>query len=157
MLYRCRNAGASSHIYGIRTSKERVVGGGHSATLRVYLEGRFELESAQQLDAESQDQEPAQSLSRVRLFMTPQAAAGQAFLSFTVTQSLLKLMPIESVMPSKHLMFFGGPAGMLPAPGSQEELPGHGPQECYVQCSPHPLRTELRPMWTAETSSVRWL
>ena len=43
-----------------------------------------------------------QLLSRVRLFETPQAAACQASLSFTITQSLLKLMSIESVMPSKH-------------------------------------------------------
>ena len=45
-----------------------------------------------------------QLLSRVRLFETPQAAACQASLSFTITQSLLKLMSIESEMPSKHLV-----------------------------------------------------
>ena len=41
-----------------------------------------------------------QSLSRVRLFATPWTTAHQAFLSFTISQSLLKLMFIESVMPS---------------------------------------------------------
>ena len=45
-----------------------------------------------------------QSLSHVRLFVTPWTAAHQASLSFTVSQSLLKLMSIESVMPSNHLI-----------------------------------------------------
>ena len=44
-----------------------------------------------------------QSLRRVRLFATPLTAAGQASLSFTISQSLLKLMSIESVMPSNRL------------------------------------------------------
>ena len=37
--------------------------------------------------------------------MTPWAAACQASLSFTMSQSLLKLMSIESMMPSDHLIF----------------------------------------------------
>ena len=45
-----------------------------------------------------------QSLSPVWLFMTPWTAAHQASLSFTVSQSLLKPMSIESVMPSNHLI-----------------------------------------------------
>ena len=45
-----------------------------------------------------------QSLSHVRLFATPRAAALQAFLSITNTWSLPKLMSIESVMPSNHLI-----------------------------------------------------
>ena len=45
-----------------------------------------------------------QSLSHVRLFATPWTAARQASLSFTISQSLLKLMSIESVMPSDHLI-----------------------------------------------------
>ena len=44
------------------------------------------------------------SLSRVRLFVTPWIAARQASLSITNSQSLLKLMPIELVMPSSHLI-----------------------------------------------------
>ena len=44
----------------------------------------------------------AQSLSLVQLFVTPWTAARQASLSFTISQSLLKVMPIESVMPSNH-------------------------------------------------------
>ena len=42
--------------------------------------------------------------SYVRLFMTPWTAACQASLSITNSQSLLKLMSIESVIPSKHLI-----------------------------------------------------
>ena len=44
------------------------------------------------------------SLSRVRLFATPWTAARQASLSITNSWSLLKLMSIESVMPSNHLI-----------------------------------------------------
>ena len=46
----------------------------------------------------------SQSLSRVQLFATPWIAARQASLSITNSQSLLKLMSIESVMPSSHLI-----------------------------------------------------
>ena len=45
-----------------------------------------------------------QSLSRVWLFATPWITAHQASLSITNSRSLLKLMPIESVMPSSHLI-----------------------------------------------------
>ena len=45
-----------------------------------------------------------QSLSHVRLFATPQIAAHQASLSVTNSRSSLKLMSIESVMPSSHLI-----------------------------------------------------
>ena len=45
-----------------------------------------------------------QSLSRVRLFVTPWTAARQASLSITSSQSLLKLMSTELVMPSHHLI-----------------------------------------------------
>ena len=46
----------------------------------------------------------AQSLSCLRLFGTPWTAAGQASLSFTISWSLLRLMSIEPVMPSNHLI-----------------------------------------------------
>ena len=45
-----------------------------------------------------------QSLSHVRLFVTPGTAAHQAPLSFTIFWSLLKLMSIESLIPSNHLI-----------------------------------------------------
>ena len=44
------------------------------------------------------------SLSHVQLFGTPWTAARQASLSITNSQSLFKLMSIESVMPSNHLI-----------------------------------------------------
>ena len=47
----------------------------------------------------------AQSLSRFQLFVTLWAAAQQASLSITNSRSWLKLMSIESVMPSNHLIF----------------------------------------------------
>ena len=45
-----------------------------------------------------------QLLSRVQLFATPWSAAHQASLSITNSRSLPKLMSIESVMPSNHLI-----------------------------------------------------
>ena len=45
-----------------------------------------------------------QWLRQVRLFATPWTAARQASLSFTISQSWLKLMSIELVMPSNHLV-----------------------------------------------------
>ena len=47
-----------------------------------------------------------QSLSHVWLFATPWITAHQASLSITNSQSLLKLMPIESVMPSNNLILW---------------------------------------------------
>ena len=45
-----------------------------------------------------------QSLSRVRHLVTPWTVARQASLSFTISQSLLQLMSIKSVMPSNRLV-----------------------------------------------------
>ena len=62
-----------------------------------------------------------QSLSHVWLFATPWTAAHQASLPFTISWSLPKLMSIESVMPSNHLIlccpFFSCPES-FPASGS---------------------------------------
>ena len=46
-----------------------------------------------------------QLLSHVQLFATPWTAAHQASMSITNSQNWLKLMSIESVMPSSHLIF----------------------------------------------------
>ena len=54
-----------------------------------------------------------QSLSHVQLFATPWITAHQASLSITNSQTLLKFMPIESVMPSSHL-FLCCPLLLLP-------------------------------------------
>ena len=49
-----------------------------------------------------------QWLSHVQFFVTPWTVAHQASLSFTISWSLLKLMPIELVMPSNHLILCWG-------------------------------------------------
>ena len=56
----------------------------------------------------------SQSLSCVRLFVTPWTASPQASLSITDSQSLLKLMSIKSMMPSNHL-FLCHPRLFLPS------------------------------------------
>ena len=58
-----------------------------------------------------------QSLSHVRLFANPWTAALQASLSITNSRSSLKLMSIESVMPSSHLILSS------PSPPAPQSLP----------------------------------
>ena len=53
---------------------------------------------------QTQSEVKVKSLSCVQLFATPWTTAHQASLSITNSQSLLKLMSIESVMPSNHLI-----------------------------------------------------
>ena len=55
-----------------------------------------------------------QSLSRVQPLLNPWTVACQASLSITNSQSLLKLMSIESVVPSNHLVFYR-PLFLLPS------------------------------------------
>ena len=63
-----------------------------------------------------------QLLSRVRLFVTPWISALQASLSITISRSSLKLMSIESVMPSSHLLLCH-PLLLLPTiPPSHQSL-----------------------------------
>ena len=62
--------------------------------------------------------EAVQSLSRVQLFATPWTAARQVPLSFTISQSLLKFMSIELVMPCNHLILCH-PLLLLPSIFSQ--------------------------------------
>ena len=59
-----------------------------------------------------------QLLSHVRLFVTPWTTAHQASLSITNSRSLLKLMPIESVMPPSHLILCHPLLLLLPIPPS---------------------------------------
>ena len=59
-----------------------------------------------------------QSLSRVWLFATPWITACQDSLSITNSRSLLKLMPIESVMPSSHLILYRPLLLLPPIPSS---------------------------------------
>ena len=60
-----------------------------------------------------------QLVSHVQLFVTPWTAACQASLSFTISQSLLKFMSIESVMPSNHFTLL--PASPLTVNLSQHQ------------------------------------
>ena len=63
-----------------------------------------------------------QSLSRVRLFVTPWTAARQASLSITRSWSLLKLMSIKSVMPSSHLILCHPLLLLPPIPPPQQRV-----------------------------------
>ena len=89
-----------------------------------------------------------QLLSHVRLFVIPWTAARQASLSFTISQSLLKLVSIESMMPSNHLILCS-PLLLLPSvfPSvrvfSNESVlcsiwcqvaPNRGKSQCRLQC-----------------------
>ena len=85
-----------------------------------------------------------QPLSRVRFFVTPWTAARQASLSITTSQSLLKLMSIESVMPCNHLILCH-PLLLLPSifPGirvfsSELGLPIRWPKYCTYSFSISP-------------------
>ena len=64
-----------------------------------------------------------QSLSRVRLFATPWITARQASLSITNSRSSLKLMSIESVMPSSHLLLCRPLLLLPPIPPSLRVFP----------------------------------
>ena len=55
-----------------------------------------------------------QTLSHVWLFATPWTAACQPSLSFTISRRLLKLISIESIMPSNHLILCNHPLLLLP-------------------------------------------
>ena len=74
------------------------------ATFLVNKWGKYHLgKSSEQMSIDSKFNS-VQLLSRVQLFVTPWTAARQASLSITNSWSLLKLMSIESVMPSNHLI-----------------------------------------------------
>ena len=62
-----------------------------------------------------------QSLCHVQLFATPRITAHQASLSITNSQSSLKLMSIESVMPSSHLIL-SSPSPPAPNPSQHQSL-----------------------------------
>ena len=78
-----------------------------------------------------------QLLSHVWLFATPWITACQASLSITNSQSSLKLMCIESVMPSSHLIVPSSSPQSLPASGSFEmsQLFAWGGQSTGVSAS----------------------
>ena len=89
-----------------------------------------------------------QSLSCVQFFATPWMRARQASLSFTISQSLLKLMSTESVMPSKHLILCH-PLLLLPSifPSIRvfsNELALHIRWPKYWSLGPNPMTGDLR-------------
>ena len=73
-----------------------------------------------------------QSLSRVRLFATLWTAAHQASLSITNSQSLPKLMSIESVMPFNHLDL------------------------CHPRLLPPSIFSSIRAFWSDSVLRIRW-
>ena len=97
-----------------------------------------------------------QSLSCVRLFATPWIAACQASLSITNSQSLLKLMSIESVMPSSYLILchpLSSCPQSLQASGSfpMSQLFAWGGQSIGVSAS-----ASVLPMNTQDWSPLGW-
>ena len=86
-----------------------------------------------------------QPLSHVQLFVTPWTAAHQASLSITNSWSLLKLLPIESVMTSNHLILchpFFSRLQSFPASGSfpMSQLFASGGQILEFQLQLQPFR-----------------
>ena len=97
-----------------------------------------------------------QSLSHVWLFVTPWTAAHQASLSITNSQSLLKLMSIELVMPSSHLILCHPlflPLSTFPSSGSfpVSQFFTWGGQSIGVSAS-----ASVLPMNTQEWSPLGW-
>ena len=94
-----------------------------------------------------------QSLSCVQLFVTPWTSAHQASLSITNSWSLLKLMSVESVMPSSHLILCHplSPPASLPASGSlpMSQLFTSGGQSIGASAS-----TSVLPMNTQDWSPL---
>ena len=97
-----------------------------------------------------------QSLSHVQLSVTPWIAACQTLLSFTISWSFLKLMSIESVMPSNHLIFCHPlllPLQSFPASGSfqMSQFFASGGQSIGVSAS-----TSAFPMNIQDWFSLGW-
>ena len=95
--------------------------------------------------------------SRVRLFVTPWIAAHQALLSIINSRSSLKLMSIESVMPSSHLILCRSLLPLpqsLPASGSfpMSQLFAWGGQSIGVSAS-----ASLLPKNTQDWSPLEWI
>ena len=99
-----------------------------------------------------------QSLSRVQLFVTPWTATRQPSLSITNSRSLPKLMPIESMMPSSHLILiiiipFSSCPQSLPAWGSfpMSQFFTQGGQSTGVSAL-----ASVLPMSTQDWSPLEW-
>ena len=96
------------------------------------------------------------SLSRVQLFATPWITAHQASLSISNSWSLLKLMSIESIMPSSHFILCRPLLLLLPIPPSIRVFPmsqlfAWGSQSTGVSAS-----ASILPMTTQDWSPLGW-
>ena len=94
-----------------------------------------------------------QSLSRVRLFVTPSTAPREASLSIANSRSLLKLMSTESVMPSNYLILYC-PLLLLPSIfpsirvfSNESVLLTPGGQSIGVSASASVLPMNIHTMW----------
>ena len=97
-----------------------------------------------------------QSLSRVQLLSTPWIAAPQASLSITNSQNWLRLMSIESVMPSSHLILCRPLLLLPPVPPSirvfsNSQLFAWGGQSIGVSAS-----ASVLPVNTQDWSPLGW-
>ena len=84
------------------------------------------------------------SLSHVRLFATPWNATQQASLSITHSQSLLKCMSIESVIPSNHLILCR-PLLLLPSIIPSTSIESVIPSNHLILCRPLLLLPSIIP------------
>ena len=94
---------------------------------------------------------PVQLLSCVRLFATPWTAACQASLFITNSRSLLKLRPIEGVMPSNHLILCR-PLLCHPLLLPPSIFP---PQGIHITISLSSYRTTVPNKWRCQHSSLQ--
>ena len=111
------------------------------------------------LDHSNLQSNSVQSVSHVQLFVTPWIAARQASLSITNSRSLLRLMSIESVMPSSHLILCHPLLLMrdlysLPASGSfpMSQIFSWGGQRIRVSAS-----ASVLPVNTQDWSPLEWI
>jgi len=100
-----QHQGLSFPMSRVFTSGGRSIGASAlSSVLPMNIQRGFPLGLTGLISSLSSQFSSVQVLSCVWLFETPWAAARQASLSITNTQSLLKIMSIESMMPSNHLI-----------------------------------------------------
>ena len=102
----CENGKGILFVLGVKVQKPRARWEIRTGSLCQWCSPSHPPPHPFQLDATEQQLHlfsSVQLLSRVRLFATPLTAAPQVSL-FTNSQSLLKLMSIESMMPSNHLI-----------------------------------------------------
>ena len=107
-MVRNSSSGKNNQFYGIKklniVRKTNFACRPQRITIFIYLIAMIKINSAAAKILSVPLFSSVQSLSRVRFFATPWIAARLASLSITISRSLPKLMSIESVMPSSHLI-----------------------------------------------------